>query len=114
MKCLQLRSLGFPLVLLCLSAAAVAQTSSAPLTLQQAIDIPRWKHEKGLLIYLEEGNAPATFDAMTKLGHEVKQANFLTFGSAQAIRRDPDTGVLFGASDSRRDAFGRPRRACLG
>ncbi len=73
--------------------------------LQQAIDIPRWKHEKDLLIYLEEGKAPATFDAMKKLGHEPKQANFLTFGSAQAIIRDQNTGVLFGASDSRRDGL---------
>jgi len=73
--------------------------------IQQAVDIPRWKHEKDLLIYLEEGNAPATFDGMKALGHEVKQANFLTFGSAQVIRRDPDTGILFGASDSRRDGL---------
>ncbi len=73
--------------------------------LQQAIDIPRWKHEDGVKVYLEQGNAPATFDGLKALGHEVTQANFLTFGSAQAISRDPDTGVLFGASDSRRDGL---------
>src|SRR5271156_2725300 len=44
MKCLQLRSLGFPLVLLCLSAAAVAQAPLAPLTLQEAIDVARTKN----------------------------------------------------------------------
>ncbi len=43
MKCLQLRSLGLPLVL-CLSAAAVAQAPLAPLTLQQAVDIARTKN----------------------------------------------------------------------
>lgn len=73
--------------------------------IQQAVDIPRWKHEKDQLIYLEEGNAPSTFDGITELGHEVKQANFLTFGSAQVIRRDPNTGTLAGASDSRRDGL---------
>jgi len=73
--------------------------------MQQSMDIPRWKHEKELLVYLEQGNVPAAFDGLKALGHDAKQANFLTFGSAQAIHRNPDTGVLTGASDSRRDGL---------
>jgi len=41
MKCFRLRSLGLPLILLFLSVAAGGQTTTAPLTLQQAIDIAR-------------------------------------------------------------------------
>ena len=44
MKCIRLRSLGFLLMLVCMSPAAIAQTPPAPLTLQQAIDIARTKN----------------------------------------------------------------------
>jgi len=44
MKCVQLRSFGFSLILLCASVAGMGQTASAPLTLQQAIDIARAKN----------------------------------------------------------------------
>ena len=54
-------------------------------------------------IRLEQGTPHATMDALAALGHEVKPGNFLAFGSAQAIIRDSESGVLFGASDSRRD-----------
>jgi gamma-glutamyltranspeptidase/glutathione hydrolase len=73
--------------------------------IQQAMDIPRWKHEKGLEIRLEEGTPRETIEALKKLGHDTKDAGYLTFGSAQAIRVDPDTGTLAGASDSRRDGL---------
>jgi len=44
MNCTRLWSLGLPLILLCCSAASEGQTTSAPLTLQQAIDIARTKN----------------------------------------------------------------------
>jgi gamma-glutamyltranspeptidase/glutathione hydrolase len=32
-------------------------------------------------------------------------ANGIVFGGYQAVRRDPKTGVLLGASESRKDGF---------
>ncbi len=73
------------------------------LNIQEAMDFPRWRHSDGMEVFLEDGTPQANFDALKAMGHEVKPANFFSFGSAQAIIRDPETGVLFGASDSRRD-----------
>src|SRR5277367_1806240 len=44
MKHIRPRSLGFPLLFLYAAAAAVGQTASAPLTLQQALDMARAKN----------------------------------------------------------------------
>src|SRR5208337_3077208 len=44
MKRIRSRSLGFPLLFLYTAAAAVGQTASAPLTLQQALDMARAKN----------------------------------------------------------------------
>jgi cobalt-zinc-cadmium efflux system outer membrane protein len=44
MKHIRSRSLGFPLLYLYAAAAAVGQTASAPLTLQQALDMARAKN----------------------------------------------------------------------
>lgn len=44
MKCTRHWSLGFPLIVLCAVGIARGQTTSAPLTLQQAIDIARAKN----------------------------------------------------------------------
>jgi gamma-glutamyltranspeptidase/glutathione hydrolase len=73
------------------------------LNLQEAIDVPRWRHMEGMEVRLEHGTPEDTADALAAMGHDVKPANYLSFGSAQAIIRDRDTGVLRAGSDSRRD-----------
>lgn len=73
------------------------------LNIQAAMDFPRWRHMEGLEVRLEEGTPQETVDALKAMGHDVKPGNYLAFGSAQAIIRGPNTGVLYGASDSRRD-----------
>ena len=73
------------------------------LSIQAAMGFPRWRHGDGMEVFLEDGTPQENFDTLKAMGHEVKPGTFLAFGSAQAIVRDAKTGVLFGASDSRRD-----------
>ena len=68
---------------------------------QQAIDAPRVFLEKGVLT-TERGSSEAFRAALAKMGHEVGIRN-TAIGGAQAIWIDPDTGVLQGASDPRKD-----------
>lgn len=72
-------------------------------TIQQANDIPRFRHYNGLTVRLESGTPEATIKALTKKGHDVKPGNYVQMGGAQAIMIDPDSGVLFGSSDPRKD-----------
>jgi gamma-glutamyltranspeptidase/glutathione hydrolase len=73
------------------------------LTLQEAIDVPRWRHTAGLDVLLEHGTPRATFDALAERGHRVEPASGFAFGGAQAILVDPATGTYVGASDPRKD-----------
>ena len=75
------------------------------LTIQEAMDVPRWRHMSGLEVRLEHGTPRATMAALRALGHEVRPANLSDFGSSQAILVDPKTGTYFGASDPRRDGM---------
>lgn len=73
------------------------------LTLQEAMDMPRWRHLSGVRVSFEEGTPEATIAAMAALGHRTSVAGGLIFGGAQAIAVDPATGVYRGASDPRKD-----------
>lgn len=73
------------------------------LNIQEAMDAPRWRHMEEKLVRLEQGTPGETAAGLETLGHEVKEGIFLLYGSAQAIRVLPETGVLQGASDPRRD-----------
>ncbi len=75
------------------------------LPIQEAVDVPRWRHTSGLEVRLEHGTPRETFEALSKLGHRVRPANLADFGAAQVIRVDPKTGTYFGASDPRRDGM---------
>lgn len=68
--------------------------------LQSAIDAPRSFGALGPMD-LENGYAPAMWDALRAKGHKV-QSPETAIGGAQAIRIRPD-GVLEGASDPRKD-----------
>jgi gamma-glutamyltranspeptidase/glutathione hydrolase len=85
------------------------------LNVQEAGDAARWRHEgsteptdpvtqqggKGV-VRVESGVPQSVREALEALGHVVQDGDG-GFGGYQAIRRDPDTGVLFGASEMRKD-----------
>lgn len=73
------------------------------LTIQEAIDVPRFNHTFGLEVLLEHGMPRETMDALREMGHEVVPRGGEFFGGAQAILVNPDTGTFFGASDPRKD-----------
>jgi gamma-glutamyltranspeptidase/glutathione hydrolase len=86
------------------------------LNVQEAGDAPRWQHEgsteptgapdaalhTGGYVLLETGFPWETVRELKLRGHDVR-TDVGGFGGYQAIRRDPATGVYFGASESRKD-----------
>jgi gamma-glutamyltranspeptidase/glutathione hydrolase len=81
------------------------------MTPQQAIEAPRFRSYGGTRVAIEDRVPPATLDALTALGHELRLVHgwTSTFGGAQMIRREPGTGTLTVASDPRREAYGLAR-----
>lgn len=84
------------------------------MNVQQAVEAPRWVSEPGTVstdydspyeLHLEEGFPEATVAELRRLGHNVTVSAAGLRGHVQLIRRDPDTGVLFGASDPRGDGM---------
>lgn len=82
--------------------------------LQEAIEAPRWSSTPGTVptditapyeLRLESGFPAPLLDALRQKGHNVKEDPSLTFGSVKCVLRDPETGVLCGGSDPRRDAY---------
>ncbi len=84
--------------------------------LQQAGDAPRIHHDgstepigpvkamsDGGVLNLEPGFTQTTLEELARRGHTLKPAATAVFGGYQAIRRDPVTGVYWGASESRKD-----------
>lgn len=68
---------------------------------QTAIDTPR-AFADGDLLNVERGYSDAVRAQLTDRGHNVVTPE-TAIGGSQAIRIDADTGVLWGASDSRKD-----------
>ena len=86
------------------------------MNLQEAGDAPRINHSRstqpfgdtpkmtdGGSVYLENGFTAETRRALTRMGHRIELTALGMYGGYQAIFRDPDTGVYFGASESRKD-----------
>ena len=85
------------------------------MTLQEAGDAPRIQHDgstepvgsakvmsDGGVVQLESGFPYETVRALMDKGHHVEWA-LGPYGGYQAIKRDPETGVYYGASESRKD-----------
>ena len=83
------------------------------MNLQEAGDAPRVRHfgssqptgyqmTDGGTLYPEGGFADGVLQELIKRGHRIGK-RIGAFGGYQAILRDPDTGVLYGASESRKD-----------
>lgn len=84
------------------------------MNLQDAGDAPRIRHtgstepdggtmSNGGKITLESGFDYAVVRELMRRGHEVEYAGNNPYGGYQAIMRDPDSGVYYGASESRKD-----------
>ncbi|MBW2061854.1 MAG: gamma-glutamyltransferase [Deltaproteobacteria bacterium] len=73
------------------------------LTIQEAIDVPRFNHLSGLEVRLEHGTPLKTMEELEKMGHKIIPSPGTFFGGAQAILVDPSTGTFFGGSDPRKD-----------
>lgn len=86
-------------------AQAMAHHRIFGLDLQAAIDAPRARLWDGRHVDLENRIEPTVVNELMACGHEINLiAPFsMTCGGMQAISRDPETGVLNGAADSRRD-----------
>ncbi|MCU0233341.1 MAG: gamma-glutamyltransferase family protein [Thermoanaerobaculales bacterium] len=86
------------------------------MNLQEAGDAPRFHHTgsseptgtvmtDGGVVHLESGLPPEVYRDLARRGHRIIAANPAVFGGYQAIRRDAATGVLAGASESRKDGM---------
>lgn len=78
---------------------------------QEALNRPRWCLTEGTassVLAIEEGYPFKTLARLAELGHTVKPVSGrarAVFGSGEIIRRDPESGVLFGGSDPRKDGM---------
>lgn len=78
---------------------------------QEALDRPRWCLLAGTAsstLAIEEGIPVATMSRLADLGHSVRPVSGegrAVFGSGQIIRRDAESGVLYGGSDPRKDGL---------
>ena len=86
------------------------------MNLQEAGDAPRFHHtgsseptgtvmNSGGVLHLESGLPMEVYRDLTKRGHRIEEVNPANFGGYQIIHRDPETGVLAGASESRKDGM---------
>lgn len=75
------------------------------MNLQEALDSPRVRHMRAMEVYVEEGISQEVRDELARMGHEIlwDEPEINQVGGGQAIYRDPENGVLLGASDRRKD-----------
>lgn len=74
---------------------------------QEAIEAPRFRSSGGVSVSLED-RVPVSIQAsLSRLGHDLQivQGWTATFGGAQMIYVDPETGTLNAAADPRREAY---------
>ena len=73
------------------------------LNIQEANDLPRWRHTTGLEVLMEHGTPRSTMEALQKMGHTIVPSDGSAFGGAQTIMVHPRTGIYLGGSDPRKD-----------
>jgi gamma-glutamyltranspeptidase len=80
---------------------------------QAAIEAPRWSHQPGTpprhdspeKLRMEEGTPINVIDGMKKKGHDVVSVDRLSFGAANVILRDRESGTLMGGADPRKPCY---------
>ncbi len=77
------------------------------LDVQEAIDAPRWYHERGRRLHLEARFPGAARKALAAKGHQLDLLPdwASVTGGAQAIAVDRETGVFSGGADPRREGY---------
>jgi len=78
------------------------------MNVQEAGDAARFRHfggDNGGFVVLESGVPESVVAALRALGHDVRRGGGGAVGGYQAILIDPDTGVLRGGSDPRKDGL---------
>ena len=84
------------------------------MSLQEAIEAPRWSSTPGTLpgeitapyeLRLESRFPSPVAGVLRQKGHVVKMVDPWSFGSVKAVLIDPESGVLYGGSDPRRDGY---------
>ncbi len=72
---------------------------------QEAVDAPRVRRLEGRTVYCEDGIDPAAVEKLERLGHAIDRSPTPVnkVGGAQLVYRNPLDGVLWGASDRRKD-----------
>lgn len=82
----------------------VMNTVDFHLNPQAALDAPRWQWMSGRTVELESSVPTHIAQALARRGHTVQiAANEGSFGRGEIIWRDPETGVLCGATEPRTD-----------
>ncbi len=78
---------------------------------QEALNRPRWCLMDGSgdsVLALEEGIPVSAMSRLAELGHEVRPVSGAgrgLFGDGHIIRREPESGVLYGGADPRKDGL---------
>jgi gamma-glutamyltranspeptidase/glutathione hydrolase len=77
------------------------------MTPQEAIEAPRFRSNAGTRLLLEDRITPEVRARLAALGHEVRIVHgwTATFGGAQMIHIDPESGTITAAADPRREAY---------
>lgn len=75
--------------------------------LQEAIETPRWRHESGQRLLVEDRIPQSVLRSLSRRGHQiqVQPAWARQMGGAQAILVDAHTGLCLGAADPRREGY---------
>jgi gamma-glutamyltranspeptidase/glutathione hydrolase len=87
---------------------AMVQYLDFGLPLQQAIEAPRARLWDGRLVEAENRVTPETIAELKRRGHEIVAFDTgwtMRCGGMQAVAVDPETGVMTGAADPRRDGY---------
>lgn len=84
------------------------------MSLQEAIEAPRWSSTPGTMpdertapyeLRVESRFPAHVIEGLRQRGHNVIPAPPWSFGSVKAALLDPESGVLYGGSDPRRDGY---------
>ena len=81
----------------------IANVVDFGMTAQDALAAPRFNHLSGAEVSMEPGVSRETVSALERRGHRVVSGTPESFGGAHAIAIEPESGVLMGASDPRKD-----------
>ena len=84
------------------------------MNIQEAIEMPRWSSAPGTLpgetthgyeLRMEDRFPSNLAEELRRKGHDVRLAGPWSFGSVSLVAQDPESGVLYGGSDPRRDGY---------